>query len=89
MGLNTGPRRVHASMLSREWLYIEPHGHISTAPAGAGMNDTMVLAGWEVYPGWPCRVPGIEYPGPVYMRSRTSIRETQASIMEAGINNIL
>ena len=51
---------MHASMLSREWPYLEPHGHIllrpCTAAAGASVY-TMEQAAGGVYPGWSRRVP--------------------------------
>ena len=59
--------------MSREWLYIEPHGQFST-PAGTDVGTPGAAAGWGVprVVGWgQCRGGLDQYiggPGPVYIR---------------------
>ena len=66
-GLNAGQTLVHDSMLLREWLYCEPHGHILLVRhAGDGVPGSTM-------PGWG--VPRVVVWDPVYIVSWTQYIE--------------
>ena len=55
-GLKTGVARLHGPRLSREWLVLEPHGHILLVrAAGDGVPGSTLV--WEGVPRVVGRVP--------------------------------